>query len=114
MMKKTRFCSAVLIVCLSFVLMPATAKAAMWDVPVAPGETFRWVFMTREYTDATSSDIGYYNAFVNAAADIATPITGVLGKSTIADIEWRAIALTKDQTVFRAFIKMTSIGSSNR
>ncbi len=95
-MKKSRSFFAVLIVSLSYVLSPVTAKADLWDVPVAPGETFRWVFVTSEFTDAFSSDIGYYNTFVNAAADdAATPITGVLGKSTIADIEWMAIASTE-------------------
>jgi len=50
---------------------------------------------------AHSSDIATYNNLVNAAADAAgTTITGVLGKSTIADIEWRAIALTADQTSY--------------
>lgn len=92
-MKKSRSFLAVLIVSLSYVLSPVTAKAEMWDVPVAPGESFRWVFVTSGRTAATSSEISYYNEFVNHAADIvATPITGVLGKSTIADIEWKAIA----------------------
>ena len=95
-MKKSQSFFALLSFCLSFVLIPATDIAAMWDVPVAPGETFRWVFVTSGTTDATSSDISYYNEFVNHAADIvATPITGVLGKSNIAQIEWKAIASTE-------------------
>ena len=72
----------------------------MWDVPVAPGESFRWVFVTSTTTDATSDDIGYYNNFVNAAADAAdTPISGVVGKTSIADIEWKAIASTYNGNV---------------
>ena len=95
-MKKSQSFFALLIFCLSFVLIPAPDIAAMWDVPVAPGQTFRWVFVTSGSTDATSPDISYYNDFVNDAADIvATPITGVLGKSTIADIEWKASASTE-------------------
>jgi len=97
-MKKSRLLSALLFVSLSYVLSPVTAKAAMWDVPVAPGETFRWVFVTSLTIDATSPGITTYNDLVNQAADVATPITGVLGKSTIAtiaDIEWMAIASTE-------------------
>ena len=62
-MKKSQSFFALLIFCLSFVLIPAIAKAAMWDVPVAPGDTFRWVFVTSGTTDATSSNIGYYNNY---------------------------------------------------
>ena len=97
-MKKTQFVPSVLFVSLLFVIFSATARAALWDVPVAPGETFRWVFVTSLTIDAHSSDIATYNNLVNAAADAAgTTITGVLGKSTIAtiaDIEWKAIAST--------------------
>ena len=94
-MKKSRFFLAVSFVSLLFVLLPAPAIADMWDVPVAPGESFRWVFVTSLTIDATSTEISTYNNKVNKAADVATPITGVLGKSTIADIEWMAIASTE-------------------
>jgi hypothetical protein len=94
-MKKSRLFLALLFVSLSFVLMPATAKADLWDVPVASGESFRWVFVTSETMYATSSDISVYNDFVNAAADAAgTTITGVVGKSSIADIDWKVIGST--------------------
>jgi hypothetical protein len=94
-MKKSRFFSELLFVGLSFVLIPATAKADLWDVPVAPGETFRWVFVTSGARNAASSNISVYNDFVNAAADAAgTTITGVVGKSSIADIGWKAIGST--------------------
>jgi hypothetical protein len=96
-MKKYRFFSALLIVSLLFVLMPATAKAGMWDVPVAPGKTFRWVFVTSGTTNAESSEISYYNDFVNDIADAAgTTITGVVGKSSIAEIQWKAFASSGD------------------
>ena len=75
--------------------MPANAKAAMWDVPVGPGETFRWVFVTSGRTQATSTAISTYNVFVNNAAYAAgSVISDVFGKSTIADIEWWAIGST--------------------
>ena len=100
-MKKSRFFLAVSFVSLLFVLLPAPAIADMWDVPVGPGETFRWVFVTSGTTNALSSDIGDYNTFVNAAADTAaandpygTTVTGVLGKDSIDDIVWKAIAST--------------------
>ena len=93
-MHKFRFFSVLLFVSLLFVLLPATAKA-IWDVPVGPGESFRWLFVTSQGRDATSTNIGDYNWFVNNVADTAnTPITGVVGKSSIADIDWRAIAST--------------------
>jgi hypothetical protein len=95
-MKESLIFSAGMFVSLLLVLSPATTKADLWDVPVAPGETFRWVFVTSVTTDATSSDIIHYNDFVNSLADVATPITGVLGKSTIADIEWKAIVSTDE------------------
>ncbi len=95
-MKNSRSFSAVLIVSLLLVLLPATDIAAMWDVPVGPGESFRWVFVTSLTIDATSPNIDTYNILVNDAADaIGTSITGVAGKSSIADIEWKAIASTK-------------------
>jgi hypothetical protein len=51
--------------------------------------------MTTDPTNASSPEISYYNDFVNGAADDeATPITGVVGKLTIADIEWKAIVST--------------------
>lgn len=93
-MNKSRFFLALLFVSLLFVLLPATAKADMWDVPVAPGETFRWVFVTSGTTNAESSEISFYNDFVNDAASIGTTITGVMGKSSLADIEWKAIGST--------------------
>jgi len=93
MMKKSRFFLASLSVCLLLVLMPAAAEAAMWDVPVGPGESFRWVFVTSSGRSATSEDIDLYNAFVNGvAANENTTITGVVGFSSIGQIDWKAIA----------------------
>ncbi len=86
--------SAIISVILSL-LFVGNVFADLWDVPVAPGETFRWVFLTSTITQPSSSDIGYYNSYVNAAAGAAgTSITGVLGKSSIADIDWKAIGST--------------------
>ena len=93
-MKKSRSFLAVLIVSLLFVLLSDTAKADLWDVPVGPGESFRWVFVTSLTTYAYSPFIANYNSLVQDSASIATQISGVLGKENIAQIEWRAIAST--------------------
>jgi len=78
--------------------MPVAAKAEMWDVPVGPGESFRWVFVTSETSEQAWGDIpiiSYYNSVVNfVAAEADTPITGVAGISSIAEIDWTAIAST--------------------
>ncbi len=39
---------------------------------LTPGESFRFVLVTDGTTDATSSDIAYYNSFVNTQAGGAT------------------------------------------
>jgi len=84
-------------------LFTGQAFADLWDVPtgLTPGDTFRWVFVTSDTTNALSSDINYYNDFVNEVADLAaladptaSTITGVQGISSIADIEWQAIGST--------------------
>ena len=96
-MKKSRFFLALLFVSLALVLIPTTAKAALWEVPTGlnPGDTFRWVFVTSTTTDAISSDIDYYNTFVNKAADAAdTTIAGVVGFTRITQIDWRVIGST--------------------
>lgn len=87
-----------LFVSLSFILLPASAKAAMWDVPVGPGESFRWVFVTSLRTDAMSADIEYYNNFINddvMGLLAGMTITGIAGKSYLGDIHWSAIASTQ-------------------
>ena len=94
-MKKPRFFVEVLFVSLLFVLMPATVKAAMWDVPVGPGEKFRWVFVTSSVTTAISTDIGDYNMFVDGAAAVLNPdMSEIVGMDDFTEIEWRAIAST--------------------
>lgn len=98
-MKKSRLLSALLFVSLLFVLLPAIANgnASMWDVPVGPGESFRWVFVTSGLTAAVSPDITYYNWFINdwlMPPIAATPIYGVAGKDTLGEIQWKAIVST--------------------
>jgi hypothetical protein len=63
------------------------------------GDTYRLVFVTSAVTDATSTDISYYNNFVTTAAD-AVPALAALGAT------WTAIAST--ETVSAA----TNIGVS--
>jgi len=62
---------------------------------VTPGDTYQLVFMTSNRTVGTSSDIGDYNAFVQAAADAAGIGQGstVLGVDA-PNISWTAIGST--------------------
>jgi hypothetical protein len=53
---------------------------------LTPGETFRFAFVTEGTTAATSTDINYYNSFVNAQAEGATYDGKV--------VSWVAIAST--------------------
>ena len=60
---------------------------------VTPGDTYQLVFVPSTFTDATSSDIGDYNAFVQAAADAAgIGLGGTLGTS--GNVSWTAIGST--------------------
>ena len=54
-----------------------------------PGDTYRLVFVSSETTDATSTDIGTYNSFVQDLAD-AVPALNTLGAT------WTAIVSTAD------------------
>ena len=87
---------------LVILMIAGNASADLWDIPVAPGETFRWVFVTSRVTDLGDwrnyrDDIDYYNDFVDPTGAIAsTAITGVESKATIGDIAWTAIASVPD------------------
>ena len=60
---------------------------------VFPGDTYQLVFVTSTFTDATQSGIGYYNDFVQAAADAAgIGLGGTLGTS--GNVSWTAIGST--------------------
>ena len=60
---------------------------------VTPGDTYQLVFVTSTFTDATQSGIGYYNDFVQAAADAAgIGLGGTLGTS--GNVSWTAIGST--------------------
>src|SRR5271157_2532988 len=50
--------------------LPAVAKADPFMPPagLAPGSTYRLVFVTSTTNQATDTDIGIYNSFVSAAA----------------------------------------------
>ena len=69
-------------------ISPQTASAQPITVPsgLSPGDQYRLAFVTSTTTDASSSDIAYYNTFVNTAANSIPALTG-LGP-------WTAIAST--------------------
>ena len=71
----------------------AAAASATQTVPadwpllpsgVGPGEQFRLLFITTGKRDATSADIGDYNAFVRAAAAAGHPAWGALAEGMTA------------------------------
>lgn len=68
-------------------------------VGLSPGQTFRFVFATAAFTDATNTDIAYYNAFVNTDANGATYNGSV--------VAWKAIASTQTQNAF------TNVGAAS-
>jgi len=55
--------------------------------PWALGDPYHLIYVTSELTDATSADIGYYNAFVQADADAA-------GIGTSVGVTWSALGST--------------------
>jgi len=63
---------------------------------VTPGDTYQLVFVTSTFTDATSSDIGFYNAFVQNAANAAGIGLGSTNFQTsdLVNISWTAIGST--------------------
>lgn len=67
-------------------LLPATALGISIPVPpsLSVGDTYQLVFVTSIVTDALSSNIDYYNEFVQSAADAAG----------LGAITWKAIGST--------------------
>ena len=61
-----------------------------WTAGLAEDAEYRIVFLTSTTTQATSTDIGIYNAFVNAAADL---------NSELDAISWTAMGSTADDNV---------------
>ena len=55
---------------------------------LAVGDTFQLVFITTNTTEATSTDINYYNAFVNTDANLGGSLVGGLG------ITWSVLGST--------------------
>ena len=77
----------------TFLVGGSIAHAAPIFPFVTPGDTYQLVFVPSTFTDATSSDIGDYNAFVQAAADAAgIGLGGTLGTS--GNVSWTAIGST--------------------
>lgn len=73
------------LICLGF-LSPLEAAPLTAPAGLAPGTPFRFIFLTRTATAATSTDIASYNSFVQAQASGAT-FAG-------ATVNWRAIGST--------------------
>jgi hypothetical protein len=71
--------------------LPAAALQATAAIPVpagfGPGDTYHLLFNSSTFTNALSSDINFYNGFVQAAADAA-------GVGTSEGLTWKAIAST--------------------
>ena len=65
------------------------AHAALATPPgLSPGDQFHWVFVTSTTTQAMSTDINYYNNFVDdAATKVGTLTSEVVG-------EWKVIGST--------------------
>ena len=87
-----RIFASLIFFCATFVVTPLAAFASFTTVPpgLSPGDQYRLAFLTRPgstTTAATSTDINYYNNFVNSVAN--SPGSLVNGLST-----WTAIAST--------------------
>ncbi len=84
--------STVTLVDLLMGVLPGAAdlQASIYVPPgLSPGDTYHLVFVTEGYTNATSSDIDYYNAFVQSEAARNPSLTG-----TEMGVTWRVIAST--------------------
>jgi hypothetical protein len=78
----------------TFLVGGSIAHAAPILPSVTPGDTYQLVFVTSARRDATSSDIGTYNAFVQAAANAAGIGIGATAPGFSGNISWRAIGST--------------------
>jgi hypothetical protein len=79
---------------LMFALSPAMVAALVTPPDLNPGDAYRLVFVTSGTRSATSSNIGDYDTFVNAAANGAGSILQPLG------LTWLAIASTPTVSAF--------------
>lgn len=72
-----------------FVILMASVGQSAAIVPVGlnPGDQYHLAFVTRTVTDAVSSDISVYNAFVQSEAAMNPSVTG-----TDMGVQWFAIA----------------------
>jgi hypothetical protein len=82
-------CRYAMCISLGVLSVSGTASATLIDsiAGLDEGAMYRVLFVTSTKTDATSSDIDYYNTFVSTAADTGS-VTGSLGLS------WKALAST--------------------
>lgn len=85
-MKKSRPLGAVCALIL-VVLSPIVSASLVVPAGLNPGDTFHVIFVTSTTTDATSSDINTYDAFVQSAADAA-------GIGTTIGVGWLALGST--------------------
>lgn len=87
MRQQTLLTTAVGAVCLSFV----AGRWAEAQLPVPPGlqpgDRYHLAFNSSTFTPARSSDVGFYNTFVQNAADAA-------GLGSGQGVRWKAIAST--------------------
>jgi hypothetical protein len=81
-----------------------TSAVADFSAPavLGPGDKFHWVFVTSTTTTGEPLSIEYYDEFVNDAADAVagtTDVLNVVGITELGQIDWKAIASTKDPWV---------------
>jgi hypothetical protein len=84
-----RIIAWLILFCATFVVLPLSSSAGPITVPtgLAPGTQYRLAFLTSTTTDATSSDIGYYNTFVTNTANSVPQLAAL-------ETTWSAIAST--------------------
>jgi hypothetical protein len=75
MFKKFTFIVTTIVVFGLFQSGPATAAPVITPIGLNPGDTYRLVFVTSTTTTAASSDINFYNNFVNTLGFAATGST---------------------------------------
>lgn len=89
------------------ILVSARVEAAVTTIPTGlnPGDTYRLMFVTSTRIQASSTDIAYYNSFVQTSANAADIGIG----STIfgTDVSWFAFASTESTNV------LANIGTIN-
>jgi len=91
MFKKFTFIVTTIVVFGLFQSSPATAAPVITPIGLNPGDTYRLVFVTSTTTTTTaaSSDINFYNNFVNTLGFAATGISGWTAIGSTASVDAR-------------------------